>query len=248
MDSVLKSGDGEPNLGKPASRKNLFVGGVTTLARVVFLSFAAVLVTSVLAKTFLLSFFFIPSGSMEQTLHVGDRVMVSKLTPGLFDLRRGDVVVFSDPGGWLGHSSAARPGSIATFLPGASSTTGQSGQSVKPGQGATGNLVKRVIGLPGDRVVCCDAQGMIDVNGNVVEEKTYLAPGMEPSQTTFDVRVPPGRLWVMGDNRARSVDSRYHAEAAYGGFVPVDKVIGRVYAIVWPFSHLTRLKTSAATS
>ncbi|GAB3460048.1 signal peptidase I [Kineococcus endophyticus] len=205
--------------------------GILAAVREVVLVVAIAVVVSLVVKTFLLQVFWIPSESMEQTLDVGDRVVVSKLTPGPFALHRGDVVVFTDPGDWLaGQPAAPERGRLARAL----STVG-----VLP-QDGNDHLVKRLVGLPGDHVVCCDAQGRLSVNGVAVEESGYLAAGARPSQTAFDVTVPAGDLWVMGDNRQDSWDSRKH------GFLPEDDVVGRAELVVWPLSHWSRLATPSA--
>ena len=155
------------------------------------------LLLSLLIKTFLVQAFFIPSTSMENTLLVGDRVLVSKLTPGVFQLHRGDVVVFKDPGGWLTSEESApaeQAGGVGGTLRNALSFVG-----LLP-QDAGEHLIKRVIGMGGDHVQCCDAQGRVQVNGVAVDETPYLVPGAAPSDKQFDVTVPYGYLWVMGDN------------------------------------------------
>ncbi|MGI4894555.1 MAG: signal peptidase I [Janthinobacterium lividum] len=214
--------------------------GALAAIRETVLVVAVALIVSLVVKTFLLQAFFIPSQSMEQTLDVGDRVVVSKLTPGPFDLHRGDVVVFADPGGWLGESVPTQRGPVATVVAGALTFVG-----LLP-EDSDNHLIKRVIGLPGDHVVCCDAAGRLSVNGVSVDESAYLAAGAAPSDTPFDVRVPDGQLWVMGDNRANSGDSRFHPQTPYHGFVPVDLVVGRAHAIVWPLSHWSWLGTPSA--
>ncbi|WP_432549097.1 signal peptidase I [Kineococcus arenarius] len=192
---------------------------------------AVALVVSLVVKTFLLQAFFIPSESMEQTLDIGDRVIVSKLTPGPFDLHRGDVIVFSDPGGWLTATTPTQRGPVGTVVAGALTFVG-----LLP-EDSDDHLIKRVIGLPGDHVTS-DGQGPVVVNGTPVEESAYLAAGELPSQDQpFDVVVPAGRLWVMGDNRSHSCDSRCNTDTPSGGFVPLDLVTGRAYAVVWPLSH-----------
>ena len=141
-------------------------------AREVAVVLVVALLLSLLIKTFLAQAFFIPSGSMEDTLLVGDRVLVSKLTPRFSDVRRGDVVVFSDPGGWLeSEGVTADPGSgVGGAVKNALAFVG-----VLP-QDSGDHLIKRVIGVGGDHVACCDAQGRVSVNGVAVDETTYLHP------------------------------------------------------------------------
>jgi len=166
----------------------------------------AALLASFLVKAYLVRSFYIPSASMENTLLVGDRVLVNELVPGVVPVQRGDVVVFQDPGGWLG-----------------------------PGLGD--DLIKRVIGLPGDTVSCCDTLGRLSVNGHPVDESyVVLQPGSDRvSLQDFSVTVPKGQLWVMGDNRYDSADSRAH------GTVPVSDVVGRAFLTTWPVSRWTVL-------
>jgi signal peptidase I len=199
------------------------------LRETVFVVVGALLV-AVLIRTFLVQAFFIPSQSMENTLAVGDRVLVSKLSTSLGTIHRGDVVVFRDPSNWitpieLPQSTASRwVHDALTFVGLLPSDSGD-------------DLVKRVIGVGGDRVVCCDDAGRITVNGVPITEP-YLYPGNVPSQSPFDVLVPPGKLWVMGDHRSVSQDSRFHeAQQAGDGMVPESSVIGRALLVVWPFSH-----------
>ncbi|WP_183392606.1 signal peptidase I [Kineococcus radiotolerans] len=225
---------GPPRRG-PAGRAG--ARGLVATARETALVVAVALVVSMVVKTFLLQAFFIPSESMEPTLAVGDRVVVSKLTPGPFPLQRGDVVVFADPGGWLPPTAPTRRGPVGTAVTGALTFVG-----LLPDD-ADEHLVKRVVGLPGDHVACCDGQGRLTVDGAPLDESAHLAAGVAPSEQPFDVTVPPGELWVMGDNRPRSCDSRCHADGPRGGFVPLDLVTGRAVAVVWPPGHLDRLST-----
>jgi signal peptidase I len=186
------------------------------------------LLLAVLIKTFLVQAFYIPSESMEPTLVAGDRVLVSNIPYWFGEPERGDVIVFEDPGGWLGKDPDLGP------LQKALSTVG-----LYP---AGGHLVKRVIGVGGDHVVCCDREGRITVNGVALDESSYLRDGITPSAREFDVTVPEGRLWMMGDNRGNSEDSRYHQELPGKGTVPVDRVVGKVWAIVWPVGRLDRVE------
>lgn len=175
-----------------------------------------------LIRAFLLQSFVIPSGSMEPTLDVGDRVLVSRVDRD--DLRRGDVVVFDGTGVFDPEAGPAR------------STLAGIGRGIASALGVpvgSKDYVKRIVGLPGDRVVCCDAQQRITVNGTPLTEP-YLAPGDTPSATRFDIQVPAGRLWVMGDHRSDSADSRAHLGDPGGGTVPLQNVVGRVVAVWWP--------------
>jgi signal peptidase I len=225
----------------PRRPERSVTGGVVGLLRETVLVVAVALVVSLVVKTFLLQAFFIPSESMEQTLDIGDRVIVSKLTPGPFELHRGDVVVFSDPGGWLPETPPTQRGAVGTVVADALTFVG-----LLP-EDSDDHLIKRTIGLPGDHVVCCDADGRITVD-DVPLDETYLFPGAAPSVDAFDVTVPAGELWVMGDNRDHSADSRYNRDKPFGGFVPIDDVVGRAYAVVWPVSHWDWLGTPSAAA
>ena len=214
---------------RPAKRGGT---GFFALVRETVIVVAIALALSLLVKTFLVQAFYIPSQSMEDTLLIGDRVIVSKLTPGPFDLERGDVVVFVDPGGWLGTSEAVpRPGPLHRAL---------AFVGLLPND-SNNHLIKRIIGMPGDHVVCCDDDGLITVNGEPIDE-TYVRGGSVPSERDFDIRVPAGRVWVMGDNRQESEDSRFHDDGKGNtGSVPISFVTGRSVAVVWPLQHAKRL-------
>jgi signal peptidase I len=214
---------------RPRSPLRAALGAVGEI--VVVLGMALLL--SLLIKTFLVQAFFIPSTSMENTLLVGDRVLVSKLTPGIFELHRGDVVVFKDPGGWLSAEESLPPDEQSGV--GATVRNALSFVGLLP-QDAGEHLIKRVIGEGGDHVQCCDAKGRVEVNGLPIDETAYLFPGAAPSEKPFDVRVPYGYLWVMGDNRPVSADSRLH-RALNNGMVPVHDVVGKAFVIVWPFDR-----------
>jgi signal peptidase I len=189
------------------------------------------LVVSAIVKTFFVQMFFVPSGSMRPLFVDDDRILVQKISYWGGDVRRGDVVVFDDPGGqWLGTEGVPRLSPVQKVL---------SEVGLYP---TGGHLVKRVIGVGGDRVMCCDTQGRVTVNGVPLSEKSYIMRGADPSDRRFDVTVPKGRIWVMGDNRANSEDSRYHQDLPGGGTVPVEDVVGKVYAIVWPFDRAHRLR------
>jgi signal peptidase I len=214
--------------------------GATVLAGIKELVIVIVLamVLSFVVKTWLFQAFYIPSGSMENTLVRDDRVIVSKLTPGPFDLRRGDVVVFEDPGTptpWLagldsGASTVGGPFHEALVFVG-----------LLP-EDSENHLIKRVIGLPGDRVQSDGGTGPILVNGVPITEP-YVKPGDAPSEgKKFDITVPAGHVWVMGDHRSDSSDSRFHDDGTGAtGSVPIDKLVGRALFIVWPIDHVTWL-------
>lgn len=212
--------------GSAATRKRR---SLPVWAETIVLLVLALLVSAVV-KTFFVQMFFVPSGSMRPLFVEDDRILVQKVSYWNGDVQRGDVVVFDDPGGrWLGAEGAPRLTPVQKAL---------SEVGLYP---TGGHLVKRVIGVGGDRVVCCDKQGRITVNGVPLDEKSYVMHGASASDRPFDVRVPKGRLWVMGDNRANSEDSRFHQELPGGGSVPANDVVGKVYAIVWPFDRAHRL-------
>jgi signal peptidase I len=199
----------------------------------------AVLIALVL-KTFLVQAFVIPSGSMEETIRIGDRVLVDKFTPWFGSKpQRGDVVVFHDPGGWLKDEKTTTTKNDPVVVKQAKE--GLQFIGLLPSDNEK-DLIKRVIGVGGDHVKCCDAQGRVTVNGVPLSETDYLYPGNAPSLMPFDITVPKGRLWVMGDHRGNSADSRYHQNTKYGGTVSEESVVGRAMVIGWPLGHWTRLK------
>ncbi|MFE7845097.1 signal peptidase I [Microbacterium sp. NPDC057407] len=217
----------------PARRR----GWLTFLRDVLVIVLIAVLV-SFLVKTFLVRSFYIPSGSMEDTLHINDRILVDEITPRFGGYERGDIVVFRDPGGWLPPSTEpARPPAVEA-VEWVLSLVGLSAPD------SDDHLVKRVIGLPGDHVVCCNALGQITINGVPIDETDYIklpSDGSAASGDPFDVVVPADSLWVLGDNRYRSKDSRYNQDQPGEGFVPVDNVVGRAFLVTWPFDRFGSL-------
>jgi signal peptidase I len=184
----------------------------------------AALVLTILLKAFVVQVFSIPSGSMENTLLPGDRILVNKMVYRIRSIERGDIVVFSGSGSWDPPSPPASVWGDVTSLFGIAG----------PGT----DYVKRVIGVPGDHVVCCSALGQVTVNGVPLSEKSYIYPGAAPSQIRFNITVPPGRLWVMGDNRADSDDSRYRIGDPGGGTIPESAVVGRAFVTIWPLSRI----------
>lgn len=211
-----------------AGKSHLPIGLELVILLVVALGLAVVI------KAFFVQAFYIPSGSMNDTLVKNDRVLVEKPSYWRGGPSRGDVVVFQDPGGWLGAGEDAGPANGFTRL--------LEHIGLYP---TGGHLVKRVIAVGGDHVVCCDAQGRVTVNDVPLNEAGYLAPGERPSLVRFDRTVPDGFLWVMGDNRSHSADSRYHLGDPGGGFVPEVDVVGKVFAVVWPAGHATLLHRPA---
>ena len=181
------------------------------------------LVVSTVVKTFIVRSFYIPSASMEQTLQIDDRIMVNQLPWASVD--RGSIIVFDDPGGWLpaNLTEQYKANPVLEFL------------GLMPSD-AGNQLIKRVIGIGGDHVACCDAQGRLTVNDEPIDE-TYLADGVAPSEMEFDVTVPIGYYWVMGDNRSNSMDSRYNQDSEGGPFVPEGAVVGTVFVINWPMDR-----------
>ncbi|GII74582.1 signal peptidase I [Sphaerisporangium melleum] len=192
------------------------------------------LVLALIIKSFVVQAFYIPSESMENTLLVNDRVLVNKLVYHTRDIERGDIVVFSGVDSWANEVELPPPSNpVAGFFRWVGTAFG-----VVPGEK---DYIKRVIGLPGDTVKCCDAKGRITVNGVPLDEKAYLYPDDQPSQKFFEIKVEKDRLWVMGDHRSVSLDSRSHQGDPGGGAIPKDKVVGRAFVIVWPFSRATTL-------
>jgi signal peptidase I len=193
------------------------------------------LVLAVLIKTYALQAFYIPSGSMENTLEIGDRVLINKLVYDLRGIHRGDVIVFNGAGSWDPELSAPSSNPFTRFFT-------DIGQMIGVVHGED-DYVKRVIGLPGDHVACCNAQGQITVNNVALDETSYLYPGNAPSEQRFSIVVPAGRLWVMGDHRAISYDSRGHMGDPGGGTIPENQVLGEVFVRIWPLSRWAFLST-----
>jgi signal peptidase I len=188
------------------------------------------LAVSLVIKSFLVQFFYIPSGSMENTLQINDRVAVNKVPFISKSINRGDVVVFRDPDNWLPEPYT---GDGNKYL--AKIKEGFVAVGVLPNP-AKQYLVKRVIGVAGDKVECCSKNKKLMINGVEIDEP-YIFAGNTPSDTKFNVTVPEGKIWVMGDHRGASADSRFHQDDINQGMVPTSKVTGRVIGIIWPIKN-----------
>ncbi|MCL7381829.1 signal peptidase I [Streptomyces sp. 35G-GA-8] len=187
------------------------------------------LLLALLIKTFLVQAFSIPSDSMQNTLQRGDRVLVDKLTPWFgSEPERGEVVVFHDPGGWLDSTQAPEPNVAQRFL----SFIGLMPSAEEK------DLIKRVIAVGGDTVECKKG-GKVQVNGVPLNETDYIYPGNTPcdDKPFGPIDVPKGSIWVMGDHRQNSLDSRYHQELTGNGTVSNDEVVGRAFVVAWPINR-----------
>jgi signal peptidase I len=207
--------------------------GVGIFLRDIVLIVLAAVIISVGIKAFLIRSFYIPSGSMENTLQINDRIIVNELVPRMVPLEHGDVVVFKDPGGWLPTAPVVQRNGVVSAVDWVLSVVGLSAPD------SNDHLIKRVIGLPGDTVACCNTFGQMTVNGiPLVEPYLKLPAGVtKVSANDFSVTVPKDSLWVMGDNRYDSADSRFHVTGPTGGFVPYGDVVGRAFLISWPSSR-----------
>jgi len=187
------------------------------------------LVLALVIKTYAIQAFYIPSASMENTLDIGDRVLINKLVYDVRGIHRGDIVVFDGNGSWDFNQPPSNSNILSRFWNDIEGIVGISHD--------TTIYIKRVIGLPGDHVACCNAAGQVTVNGVPLSERSYLYPGNVPSTDRFHITVPAGRLWVMGDHRAVSYDSRGHIGDPGGGTIPENAVLGRAFVIIWPPSR-----------
>lgn len=227
-DAESGPGDGGRQDEGTTKRKRSFWRELTVLL-VVALTLAAII------RIFAVQAFYIPSSSMENTLRTGDLVLVNKVVYHLRGIHRGDIVVFNGLGSWSpGVPPAAPANPVSRVAHWVGTEFG-----VTPGET---DFVKRVIGLPGDHVKCCDARGRVTVNGTALTEQGYLYPRDEPSLTPFGVTVPSGELWVMGDHRSVSYDSREHRGDPGGGAIPENHVIGRAFLVVWPLDRVGILR------
>ena len=226
----IRNSEGNQAVKRSKFMKNPIVRGIVDVLGIL----GVALVLSLLIKTLLIRSFYIPSGSMMNTLQVNDRIIVNELVPDVVPLQRGDVVVFKDPGGWLGAidtTPVAFPQQVADWFLSAFGVTAPDSDQ---------HLVKRVIGVAGDHIVCCTANKKLSINGKEITEP-YIADGQEPSTFKFDVTVPQDSFWVMGDNRGNSEDSRFHGDLPSKGFVNKQFVVGRAFLVSWPFNHFTWL-------
>jgi len=212
---------------RDAARKG---GGWKLFLRDLLVIFVAAILISFLVKTYLVRSFYIPSSSMENTLQIDDRILVNQLEPRFFPISHGDVVVFTDPGGWLPSISSEPLNWVVGAVDGVLAFVGLSAPD------SSNHLIKRVIGLPGDTVECCNEFGQIMVNGIPLEEPYIVLPDAVTKATNddFSVTVPDDSIWVMGDNRYNSADSAFHRDDPTGGFVKIDSVVGRAFLISWP--------------
>ena len=215
-------------------------GGLLGFLRDLVVILVVAFLISFLLKTFLVRSFFIPSQSMEQTLKVNDRILVNQLVPDVVDVKRGDIVVFQDPGGWLyPKAMATEPNGLEKVLQAVGLAADTSHEYV----------VKRVIGVGGDRVSCCDASGRIEVNGVPIDEPYIVVPEgkSRASEIDFDVTVPEGSVWVLGDNRYASKDSRYNQDQPGKGFVSESEIVGRAFVLNWPLERFRWLARPDST-
>ncbi|MFF5422798.1 MULTISPECIES: signal peptidase I [unclassified Streptomyces] len=217
--------DGDGTRGKGPKKQRSFWKELPLLVGIALL-------LALLIKTFLVQAFSIPSESMMNTLKKGDRVLVDKLTPWFgSEPERGEVVVFHDPGGWLEGETTPEPNALQKFL----SFIGLMPSAEEK------DLIKRVIAVGGDTVSCKEG-GKVVLNGKELDETAYLFPGSVPCQDSFGpVKVPEGRIWVMGDNRQNSLDSRFHQELPGAGTVAEDLVVGRAVVVAWPLTRWATL-------
>jgi signal peptidase I len=227
---IAEAEDSEPGPPpKPRSRAR----SVRIFFRDVLLILLAAIVISFLIKTFLIRSFYIPSESMEPTLYINDRIIVNQLVPDVTPVERGDIVVFKDPGGWLTPVPEPEQNPVVGFFDWLLSIVGLTAPD------SNDHLIKRVIGLPGDTVACCNEFGQMTVNGVPLDETYLQLPDgvTKVSSDDFEVTVPEDSLWVMGDNRYNSADSRYNRDKPGEGFVPFDNVVGRAILVSWPIDR-----------
>ncbi len=237
IDEIAVSERPENDSEAPSRPKRKKLRGWKAFLRDVAVILVAAIVISFLIKTFLIRSFYIPSESMRDTLQINDRIIVNELTPDLMPVERGDIVVFRDPGGWLRPEPVPEQSPVVEFFDWLLSIVGLTAPD------SNDHLIKRVIGLPGDVVECCNEFGQLTVNGVPLEEPYLRLPDgvTKASADDFSVVVPDDSLWVLGDNRYNSQDSRYNQDQPGNGFVPFDHVVGRAILISWPIDRWTWL-------
>jgi len=223
------SSKAEPDKDAPAAKKKK---KKKSFGRELLTIVVAAAVLTLLVKAFIIQVYRIPSASMENTLEVGDRVLVNKVVYHFRGIARGDIVVFSGQDSWGPDAPPPSSNPVVRVFDDALSGLGLHSDQTY--------YIKRVIGLPGDHVACCTA-GKVTVNGVPLTEGQYLFPGNPPSTFKFSDVVPPGHLWVMGDHRSDSDDSRYHSGDPGNGAIPENQVVGRAFLIIWPPSQLRDL-------
>jgi signal peptidase I len=231
-DRAEDSGSPPDDKEKASTKSSSAFGSFGRFAREVVIIVAVALIASALLRAFVVQAFFVPSGSMLPTIQLHDRILVSRIG----DIDRGEVVVFEDPGNWIPAAEQASPPSgvrkALEFI------------GVLPASGHE-HLVKRVIGLPGDRVICCE-NGKLTINGVEVDESTFIKPGNKKADNvSFDVLVPKDTIFVLGDNRYVSGDSSRHPNGQEA-FVPMDLVTGRAFAVIWPSDNIQILHIPSA--
>jgi signal peptidase I len=225
-----------PEVARGARRKG------RRLSREIVVIVIAALLLTLLVKAFAVQVYEIPSTSMNNTLLPGDRVLVNKLVYHFRDIHRGDIIVFSGAGTWGNLSGQPIPpppsNPVEHFFIAALADVGIDNDNTY--------YIKRVIGLPGDHVACC-TNGLLTVNGVPLHETSFLLPGAPASRGSFSITVPPGRLWVMGDNREFSDDSYLHDLDGFPdhGTIPENEVSGRAFFVIWPPSRFGDLPIPA---
>ncbi|MDF7666207.1 signal peptidase I [Bifidobacterium sp. ESL0745] len=177
--------------------------------------FAVFILILALLRVFVVGVYAIPSGSMEDTIQIGDRLVTNRLSKSASKLKRGDIIVFKDPAHWLAGTDSH----------------------------GSDDLIKRLIGMPGDVVECKGGGSPVTINGVAIDETSYIKSGVEPSNFAFKTKVTPGNVFVLGDNRSNSEDSRYHGDDGNGGLVPISDVRGVAMLTFWPFSRLKVFKS-----
>lgn len=210
----IQTGEGSSNVAKHANPDGSSSLSTHEMVRYA-IEFVAFLIVLVLLRMFVIGVYVIPSSSMEDTIAIGDRLITNRLAGPLNTIKRGDVVVFDDPAHWLAGKQSH----------------------------GSNDLIKRVIGMPGDTVECKGGGAPVTVNGVAIDESAYIKPGVEPSAFPFSVKVTAGNVFVMGDNRANSADSRYHADDGNGGLVPMKNISGVAMLTFWPFSHFKTMNS-----